>query len=320
MEPELIAAIAMLDEKHHDKLPAVDGDSNSYTLGSIGEHNVVIASLPSGTYGTNAAATVANQMSRSFQSLQVRLFVGIAGGVPRLAGDDPADIRLGDVVVSHPTYHTGGVIQYDLGKTNEGKQQIERIGTLNKPPTSIQTAVANLEANHRFKKDYPLQDHLALMMQQHSHLAPEYAYQGEEHDILFEAGYKHEGSGPNCANCLESNSVPRSPRPQPSHPHIHYGTIASANQVVKDSVTRDYWRDKEGVLCFEMEAAGLMDIFPCLVIRGICDYADSHKNQRWQPFAAATAAAYAKDLLCTIAPSAVQATDLPFGGKPESGA
>jgi len=55
-----------------------------------------------------------------------------------------------------------------------------------------------------------------------------------------------------------------------------------------------------GVLCFEMEAAGLMNRFPCLVIRGICDYADSHKNKTWQPYAAATAAAYTKKLLSVI--------------------
>ena len=55
-----------------------------------------------------------------------------------------------------------------------------------------------------------------------------------------------------------------------------------------------------GVLCVEMEAAGLMDEFSCLVIRGTCDYADSHKNERWQPYAAATAAAYAKELLSII--------------------
>lgn len=89
--------------------------------------------------------------------------------------------------------------------------------------------------------------------------------------------------------------------------------------MVKDSVTRDYWRDREGVLCFEMEAAGLMDSYPCLVIRGICDYADSHKNMSWQPYAAATAAAYAKDLLAEIAPSSVNATDPLFVGRPESG-
>jgi hypothetical protein len=51
-----------------------------------------------------------------------------------------------------------------------------------------------------------------------------------------------------------------------------------------------------------MEAAGLMNDFPCLVIRGICDYADSHKNNTWQPYAAATAAAYAKEVLSVIPP------------------
>ena len=55
-----------------------------------------------------------------------------------------------------------------------------------------------------------------------------------------------------------------------------------------------------------MEAAGLMDHFPCLVIRGICDYSDSHKNKRWQPYAAAVAAAYAKELLSLIPVSRVE--------------
>jgi nucleoside phosphorylase len=60
-----------------------------------------------------------------------------------------------------------------------------------------------------------------------------------------------------------------------------------------------------GMLCFEMEAAGLMNSFPCLVIRGICDYADSHKNKRWQPYAAATAAVCAKEVLSAIPPAEV---------------
>jgi nucleoside phosphorylase len=55
-----------------------------------------------------------------------------------------------------------------------------------------------------------------------------------------------------------------------------------------------------GVLYVEMEAAGLMDELPCLVIRGICDYADSHKNNRCLPYEAATVAAYAKELLSII--------------------
>ena len=317
VEPELIAARAMLDETHDKKLPAVSGDSNNYKFGRIGPHNVVIASSPSGNYGTNPAASVAGQMKRTFPWLRFGLLVGIGGGVPRLTADDPADIRLGDVVVSDPTYHTGGVVQYDRGRTNEGEQRPERTGTLNKPPESLLTAVLGLKASHRFK-DHPLKDHLAQMIHQHSSLAPEYTYQGQDNDILFEAGYKHQGRGSSCAECLKSQSISR-PHRQSTSPRIHYGTIASGNQVVKDSVTRDYWRDEEGILCFEMEAAGLMDSFPCLVIRGVCDYADSHKNMRWQPYAAATAAAYAKDLLLEIAPSAAVATDPPSEDWPELG-
>jgi nucleoside phosphorylase len=82
---------------------------------------------------------------------------------------------------------------------------------------------------------------------------------------------------------------------------VHYGTIASGNQVMRDGATRDRISLRlGGVLCFEMETAGLMDSFPCLVIRGICDYADSHQNKRWQLYTAGTAAAYAKEVLSVI--------------------
>jgi nucleoside phosphorylase len=80
---------------------------------------------------------------------------------------------------------------------------------------------------------------------------------------------------------------------------MHYGLIGSGNRVIKNSHVRDRLV-KQDILCVEMEAAGVMDIFPCLVIRGICDYCDSHKNKRWQSYAALAAAAYAKELLSTI--------------------
>ena len=111
-------------------------------------------------------------------------------------------------------------------------------------------------------------------------------------------------------------------------PLIHYGLIASGDQVMRHGATRERLRKELNVLCFEMEAAGLMDDFPCLVVRGICDYADSHKNKRWQGFAAATAAAYAKELLSVIpgnmvvsTRTAVETTQTPyqgFGHKEES--
>jgi nucleoside phosphorylase len=78
---------------------------------------------------------------------------------------------------------------------------------------------------------------------------------------------------------------------------IHYGAIASGNKVMKNGKARDMIARELDVVCFEMEAAGLMDTMSCLVIRGICDYADSHKSKEWQRYAAATAAAYARELL-----------------------
>lgn len=90
-------------------------------------------------------------------------------------------------------------------------------------------------------------------------------------------------------------------------PAIHYGLIASANQLMKDAQVRNTLAAEKDVLCFEMEAAGLMNYFPCLVIRGICDYSDSHKNKEWQGYAAMAAAAYAKELLCRIPPNKIEA-------------
>jgi nucleoside phosphorylase len=87
------------------------------------------------------------------------------------------------------------------------------------------------------------------------------------------------------------------PAREDSTSRIHYGNIALGNEVMKHGITRDKIAKEEGVVCFEMEAAGLMNNFKCLVIRGICDYVDSHKNKIWQPYTAATAAAFARVLL-----------------------
>ena len=110
-----------------------------------------------------------------------------------------------------------------------------------------------------------------------------------------------------CDNCEISGQVTRPVRDR-HDPVIHYGLIASGNQVIKHGGTRDKLGRELGILCFEMEAAGLMDNFPCPVIRGICDYADSHKNKQWQGYAAATAAAYAKELPSVIHPNQVEET------------
>ncbi|KAK2052731.1 hypothetical protein LY76DRAFT_609656 [Colletotrichum caudatum] len=289
---ERAAAEAMLDEEH-DPLAMKPNDSNVYSFGRIGPHNTVIACLPSGQYGTNSAAVVANNMRWSFPSMRVGLMVGIGGGVP-----GKVDIRLGDVVVSNPTGDSSGVVQYDFGKAvHDGR--FERIGTLNKPPQSVLTAVAKLRANHEMWPNR-IPAFLADMEQRYPKMS-EYLYKSMDEDRLFQALYEHTG-GDTCNDCDISKVVEREPRPAAATPKIHYGIIASGNQVIKHAQTRDRLAKDLGIICFEMEAAGLMDNFPCLVVRGICDYSDSHKAKRWQRYAAATAAAYTKELLYCFTP------------------
>jgi hypothetical protein len=126
-----------------------------------------------------------------------------------------------------------------------------------------------------------------------------FVYQGAQHDRLFEADYDHTGPTASCEQCDAARLLNRRVRSL-DQPHIYYGLIASGNQVMKHGVTRDRLSREFGILCFETEAAGLMDNFPCLVIRGICDYADSHQSKRWQKYAAALAAAYGKELLYVV--------------------
>lgn len=63
------------------------------------------------------------------------------------------------------------------------------------------------------------------------------------------------------------------------NPAIHCGVGASGSSLRKDAMLRDKLALGDGTLCFEMEAAGLMNGFPCSVIRGIRDCADTHENK-----------------------------------------
>jgi len=299
---ERAAAELMLDDEYDE------GWRNSpYTLGRIDKHNVVIACLPAGLIGTNSAAVVATKMQSDFRSIRIRLMVGIGGGVPSAE----SDVRLGDVVISQPHMGRGGVVQYDFGKTGVGGK-LKLDGFLNAPPTFLLDALAKLRANEIRGKS-KLSTCLSTFDQQ-----PNFTRQRAGPDVLFQPNYNHT-EGATCEQCCKDMEVKR-PLRKDQNPVIHYGTIASGNQVIKDGKTRDARSSAlGGVLCFEMEAAGLMNNFPCLVIRGICDYADSHKNKAWQPYAAATAAACAKEIL-SLVPAADNADKhrlgIPFSALP----
>lgn len=278
---EMAAAQAMLDEVHKD-LPRLMNDTNAYKLGSIENHNIVIACLPKARYGTNNASNVVTNLVRTFSSIRLGLMVGIGGGAP-----GPADIRLGDVVVG--TF----VTQYDLGKVI-GDGQIQHTATPKIPDQLLSTAVSSLQAKHeRNVGQVP-----SILRDRFEGLA---GYgRPSSADCLFLSTYDHIFTvTPGCNECDHSKLVSRSWR-STYDPLIHYGGIASGNQVMRSATQRDRIARQLGVICFEMEAAGLMDILPCLPIRGICDYSDSHKNKEWQRYAAAAAAAYARELLTVL--------------------
>jgi nucleoside phosphorylase len=227
--------------------------------------------------------------------------VGIGGGVP----SEETDIRLGDIVVSKPTSTSAGVVQYDYGKTVQGGH-FERAGVLNKPPQALLTAVSKLQANQMAEASR-IPNFLFEMVDKYPDMITKFTHRGQQLDRLFQAEYDHIESGDTCNDCDASRLIAR-PARATGDPKVHYGLIASGNQVMKHGGTRDRVARELGILCFEMEAAGLMDNFPCLVIRGICDYADSHKNKHWQEYSAATAAAYAKELLSVIPANQVAKT------------
>jgi nucleoside phosphorylase len=186
-------------------------------------------------------------------------------------------------------------------------------------------ALVKLEKDHAMKGT-KIPQYLDELKKNWPKLVPKYIRSESLKDVLFRADYNHieeqivgdvdsekkaenadeeedyqtddEGERSQCVNCDPSKIVHRKPR----NMRVHYGLIASGNQVIKDAAFRDEINTRLGgkVLCFEMEAAGLMNDFPCIIIRGICDYADSHKNKDWQEHGAAVAAAFTKELLSVV--------------------
>lgn len=257
----------MLDEKHCD--PRSHGsNTDQYVFGRVDNHNIVMACLPLGQMGNNSVADVAGRLTITFPSIKFALMVGIGSEVPTAT----ADIRLRDVVVSHP-------------------------------PKLLLNAIAKLRENH-----YHCMNHFPVHLLAFDQLA-HFSRNTTGADVLFQAAYKHSG-GDDCESCNKEMIIEQ-PEQESKEVVIHYGTIALGNQVMKDSVTRDRISAELGrVLCFEMEGAGLAGAFPFAVIRGICDYADSHKNKSWQLYAAATAAAFAKELLRVVLAEEIAKTDI----------
>lgn len=301
IDTEYTAARAFLDETHDPPEAIPVHDHNAYTLGRMGKHNIVIAVLPDGEYGLSTAGVVAQRLLSSFPNVRVGLMVGIGGGAP----SQSYDIRLGDIVVSSARDGYTGVLQYDFGKTIQN-QEFKQTRSLNLPPDVLRAAVTDLKAI--FEEDgHQIQEAIEEVFAKKPRLRRKYERPCVSTDNLFHSHVVGDPLHPTTAPDPELLVARPKRAEDEDDPAIFYGLVASANSLMKDARIRDKLAADKGVLCFEMEAAGLMNHFPCLVIRGICDYSDSHKNKIWQGYAAMTAAAYAKALLARVLPKRVEA-------------
>jgi nucleoside phosphorylase len=316
---EAVALRSFLDEEHPcPEIPSTHAstqDRNVYSTGAIRGHKIVVATLPDGKYGVTQATSVIDNMIRSFPNLRCCFMVGIGGGAP----SSQHDIRLGDVVVSKPYGRSGGIIQWDHGKATQG-QPFLITQHLNEPPSLLLSAIGKLAQDYELD-EHPLHNMIEEVLKNKSgQFKAKYKRPDDSSDRLYRSDVIHPSDTHSKCELVcgteVSKLVERSTRVAGAGvAEIYHGIIASGSSLMKDATVRDRLSKEEGVLCFETEAAGLMNQFPCMVIRGICDYSDSHKNDDWQRYAAMIAAAYTKEILRVLMPGKVEQTFDRLSGK-----
>ena len=241
---EFSAAIEMLGKERY-RPPEEKSDPNNYVCGKISNHNVVVCCLPDWQHGATSAASMIHKLTSRYRSVRFALLVGIGGGVP----SDDNDIRLGDVVISGPP---GGVIECILVKSSKDGMYTR---FMNGPPEDLQNAATTLKQKLTAS---PTSMPSVVVPTQTQLLQATRAS-----DQLFESSYNHvHVEDEDCRRCDPSQQKPRKQRSD-DKPRIHIGTIASTNQVIKNGAIRDKISSSvKGVLCVEMEAAGIMDALP----------------------------------------------------------
>ncbi|KAH0526240.1 hypothetical protein TsFJ059_009590 [Trichoderma semiorbis] len=324
---EYDAVCILIDEfwdEDGDQYGKATRDPNIYTTGRIGKHNIVLVLLPD--MGKVGAASAAASLRLSFPELKLLLLTGICGGVP---GPGTAkELVLGDVVLST------SVFQYDFGRRHGDKFVPKDTSTdsLGRPSKDIRSLLKICDTN-RGRRQLEKQTAFYLEYIQNSasteHSIEQYLCPGAANDKLFEATYVHKHNGePHCLcrsphetcdksqklschklQCDEKFLIERrrikhklqleqqGRHKEAQAPAIFLGSIGSGDTVMRSSQDRDRIAEEHDLTAFEMEGAGAWDELPCIVVKGICDYADSHKNKTWQHFAAATAASVMKALL-----------------------
>ncbi|KAM3528894.1 hypothetical protein NHJ13051_002168 [Beauveria bassiana] len=289
LEIEAVAALHMLDHRHDGRFPTSRGDDYVFQAGDINGHNIVVATLPQGReYGTGSAAALASQIKKFFPNLWIGLLVGVAAGLPDLTKNPPLDIRLGDVLVSLPTGHGAGIVAYDLGKETANGFQLLRDGRVMASTESVvASAISNIKMLAPNDTDAFVPLYLAMKNKEHPNGT--FSDPGQQEDIFYDINDQG----------VEEMTI-REERAASKRTRVWYGAIGSGEKLVRNARKRNELRDTYGIIGLEMEAAGTMSRIPVGVIRGVCDYGDERKCKRWQPYAAAMAAAYAKAVILEL--------------------
>ncbi|KAF5988646.1 hypothetical protein FBULB1_1379 [Fusarium bulbicola] len=318
LEANSVLSLFDHDWDEDDGIPRIRkarGDPNSYSLGIMSGHNVVLAHPPG--IGIIAASTIAAFCKLSFTRIGLALVIGICGGAPVNNG---IQVHLGDLIIST------GIMSYDFGRRfPDGFEIKDTFSEVpGRPNLEIRCLLSKLATT---RETYKLRSAIHdILCQLHEGSDTGLQYPGSSKDILFPENYRHKHREQSkCAICAACHSksdpvcyaatvsscydlkcdigkqlsrprLTESRKPFPA-PNVHFGIFASGNSVIKSGEDRDRLTKDRNAIGFEMESAGVWDIFPCIVINGVCDYSDSNKNKEWQEFASASAAACSRVLL-----------------------
>lgn len=312
-------AIEAVFDYHYDELNQLygkeEGDANVYKTGRIGRHYVVLVYMSGKGYRISASAV--SSLRISFTDVKLALLVGTCKGMPFPSGG--GEIVLGDVIISD------FLKEYDFGRQypDRFEQEQDPKEILGKLTREIMTLLKSFQT---FRRKNQLQKKAAenlLYLQYIEGEGNKWHYPGTSRDILYESSYSHkhyrQGSENTCSMCFSSGKavcdkssdatceelgcagsvIERRRLNGAENPksEFHIGSVASANTVLNSGDHHDSLAEKEGVIGFEMEGPGVWDNLPCVIIKGVCDYADGHSNKKWQNYAAATSAFHTKAFL-----------------------
>ncbi|OAL38924.1 hypothetical protein AYO20_01675 [Fonsecaea nubica] len=306
-ETEMDIAQGLLDEQH-ELLATHPLDSNYYALGRVGSHNVAIIRISVRVHGLISTSLKVEEMLLTYPSLKVWLVLGTGSGFP----STEHDIRLGDILVQVPSQHQ---------EASDPSEETTIKGQFAQPPKELLLAVEVLQAKNT--KHDSLYRHISSLSRNYRELDSHIHYINFSDDYLFHFTSIHVENARDCHSCDLGQLVSRPPRDE-AGTVIHYGRIASVPQDIRDGTTREEIRREQGSLG-QMDIAVVAQSLPHLTVQGVCDYADSHKDETWRLYSAAAAAAYAKELLLEMPglpgsgqePKAVHRVILPFPRNPD---